>query len=365
MVDYPISSGPLTGQGGFIEPRTHDSFIPQLWLPEIKRFLDTKFMMTQLLDRVPDQYKGGKEIIMPTVGRLRVQQLVPQHALQIEEPESDDFRMSVNYRPWVAIGINDILKIQSDYDAMAEYSREAAYALNRDIDRWILGLRAAIKKAGMVVRSQTLVGGTPTDAPLNRAALLAAKLMLEQRDVELDDAMWIFSPAQLTSLLTIPEFTSSDFVSGSPTETGMVGRLYGIPVFKTNSIIKNDLDAVNLNAQIINAPPMLVPSPGYAQTVGANTIYSPWWPNPTVNGNPNGAGNHSDVLVAHSLAKGAYSGMLVKRGFAKYWQPVEPRVETDRLVQYQSDILVTGYPLLDAKLYRDEFAVVIESFETA
>jgi len=365
MAQYPIQSGPLVGQGGFSEPRTHESFIPQLWHPEIKRFLDTKFMMTQLLDRVPDQYKGGKEIIIPTVGRLRVQQLVPQNALQIDQPESEDFRMTVNYRPWVAIGITDILRIQSDYDAMSEYSREAAYALIRDIDRWLLGLRPALKKAGMVVRSQTLVEGSPVDAPLNRAALLAAKLMMETRDVDMSDVRWVFSPAQHTTLLTIPEFTSSEYVSTQPTDTGMVGRLYGIPVYITNSIIKNSINGVNLNAQILGAPELRVPTPGFAKTVGGDTIYSPWWPNPQVNGNPNGAGNHSDVLVAHSLAEGAYSGMLVKMGWAKYWQPVEPKVETDRLIQYQSDILVTGYPLLDAKVYREEYGIIIESFESA
>ena len=362
--DYPIQSGSLLNQGGFVEPRTHDSFIPQLWIPEIKRFLDTQFMMTQFLDLVPDQYKGGKEIIIPTVGRLRVQQLVPQNALQLDQPESGDFRMSVNYRPWVAIGITDVLRIQSSYDAMSEYSREAAYALTRDIDRWVLGLRPVIKASGNVVRSQVLVSDTLTDAPLNRAALLAARLRMQQQDVDMSEACWIFSPAQATSLLTIPEFTSSDFVSGSPTETGMVGRLYGLPVYVTNSIVKNSLEAINVNAQIIGASPLFVPSPGYAQTVGANTIYSPWWPNPAVNGNPNGAGNHT-TLVANSLAAGAYSGMLVRPGWARYWQPASVQVETERLVRYQSDALVTGYPLLDAKVYREEYCVIIESFETA
>jgi hypothetical protein len=348
-----------------MEPRTHASFIPQMWLPEIKRFLDTKFMMSTLLDRVPDKYKGGKEIIIPTVGRLRTQQLVPQNALQLDQPDSGDFRMSVNYRPWVAIGISDILTIQSDYDAMAEYSREAAYALIRDIDRWLLALRPAIKKAGNVVRAQTLVGGTPTDSPLNRAAILAAKLMMEMADVDLSETMWVFSPAQITSLLSINEFTSSDYVSGTPTETGQVGKLYGIPVYSTNSIVKNGLNSVNVNAQIIGASPLLVPSPGFAAVRGSDTIYSPWWPNPSLNGNPNGAGNHSDVTVTHSLAEGAYSGMLVKRGWAKYWQPVEPKVETERLVRYQSDALVTGYPLLDAKVYREEYCIIVESFESA
>jgi len=363
MPEYPIQSGHLTGQGGFTEPRTHGSFIPQLWLPEIKRFLDRKFMMTTLVDRVPDKYKGGKEIIIPTVGRLRTQQLVPQNALQLDQPESSDFRMSVNYRPWVAIGISDILSIQSDYDAMAEYSREAAYALARDIDRWILALRPAIKKAGNVVRSQAIVNNATVDAPLNRAAILAAKLMMEMKDVDMSDTMWVFNPSQITSLLYVPEFTSTDYVSGTPTETGQIGKLYGIPVYSSNNITRNGLDSIDLNSQIIGASPLLVPSPGFAAVRGSDTIYSPWWPNPSFNGNPNGAGNHSDVTVSHSLAEGAYSGMLVKKGWAKYWQPESPKVEQERLVRYQSDALVTGYPLLDCKVYREEYAVIIESFE--
>lgn len=363
MVFQPIASGQLVGQGGFMNQATHDSFIPTLWVDEIKRYLDNEFIMTQFLESVPDAYKFGKEIVMPTVGRLRVQQKVPNNALQIQQPKSGEWRMKVNYRPFVVFAVEDVLEIQSSYDAMSEYSREASYALAQDIDRWILALRPYLKKMGSVVQSQQPDGsGGFENAPLNQAALLAAKLQMEKRNVRMSDAVWLFSPSQHTSLLTIPEFISADYVSGRPTETGMVGTLYGAPVYVNNNIQKNSVDGVDLNAQIIDADPLLVPTPGFAKTTADGTIYSPWWPDPAYNGNPNGAGNH-EVDVAHSLAENAYSGMLVKRGFAKWWQPASPVVEPTRLALYQTDALITGYPLLDTKVYREEHAVVIESYE--
>lgn len=366
MTFQPIASGSLLNQGGFVNQSTHDSFIPILWVDELKRYLDQTFIMTQFLDPIPDAYKQGKEIVIPTVGRLRVQQKVPNHELVLQQPKSGEWRMKVNYRPFVTFAIEDVLEIQSNYDAMSEYSREASYALARDIDRWILALRPALKKYGSVVTAQDPDPNNPgqfVNAPLNRAALLAAKLQMEKRNVNLSDCVFVFSPSQHTSLLTIPEFNSFDYVSNRPTETGQVGTLYGIPVIVNNNITKNTVNGVDLNSEIIDASPLLVPTPGFAKTVSGNTIYSPWWPDPQYNGNPNGAGNH-DVDVTHSLAENAYSGLLLKRGFAKWWQPASPTVEPARLALYQTDALITGYPLLDTKIYREEHAIVIESFET-
>lgn len=363
MVFQPIASGQMVGQGGFMNQETHDSFIPILWVDEIKRYLDNEFIMTQFLESVPDQYKFGKEIVMPTVGRLRVQQKVPNNALQIDQPQSGEWRMRVNYRPFVVFAIEDVLEIQASYDAMQEYSREASYALSQDIDRWILSLRPVLKKYGSVVQSQEPDGsGGFQNAPLNKAALLAAKLQMEKRNVSMRDAVWLFSPSQHVSLLTINEFISNEYIDGRPNQTGNIGTLFGAPVYINNNITKNSVDGVDLNAQIIGADPVLVPTPGFAKTTGDGTIYSPWWPDPTYNGNPNRAGNH-EVDVAHSLAEGAYSGMLVKRGFAKWWQPAAPKVEPARLPMYQTDALITGYPLLDTKVYREEHAIVIESYE--
>lgn len=357
-----IQNGPLQGQGSFATQATHDTFIPELWMPEIKRFLDQQFMMTEFLDKVPDQFRNGKLIHMPTVGRLRTEQKVPETALNLQAPGTGEFTMTLNYRPWVAVGVEDVLEIQSAYPVMSEYSREAAYALAQDIDRWVLGLRPALVKAGQVIQSETSGGG---NAPLNRAALLAAKLKMDKANVPVQDRVWVFSPSQHISLLTIPEFTSKDYVSGSPTESGVVGMLYGSPVRINNNITKNSIDGIDLNANIIGATPDLVPTPGFAKNDGSSDVYSPFWPNPTYNGNENGAGNHADVDINHTLTEGAYTGMLVRKGFAKYWQPEGIKVETDRLVLYQTDALVTGIPLYGNKVFREEFCVLIESFETA
>ena len=330
-----------------------DVFIPELWSPEIKRELDANLIMTNYVDMVPDSMKKGDVIHIPNIGRLRTNAKQPETPVTLQAYAETEFTMEVKRTMEVSFMIEDLGVLQTDYNLLSEYTREAGYAMSLDIDNWILGYRPVLVKEGQVVQCQTAGGA---DAPLNRAGLLAAKLMMDKARVPANDRVWIFSPSQHVSLLQIDEFTSSDYVNGNPVESGMVGRLYGYPVILNNNIVQNTVDGLDLNAG--RGTPDLVPTPGFAS---AGT-YSPYWPDSTHNGDPNGAGQET-VDQTHSLTANAYSGMLVRKEWLKFWMLQQPKSESQREATYIADVVV-NHMKFDAKVYRPEFCVVIESFET-
>jgi hypothetical protein len=239
----------------------------------------------------------------------------------------------------------DIGRLQSDYNLVAEYAREAAYALAYDVDNWLLGYRPVLKKAGQVI-------STGAGNPLNRAAILLARLRLDQARIPQEGRYWMISPAQHTSLLTIPEFINTDYVNDKPTVSGVVGYLYGDPVIVNNNLVKNTLNGIDLN--VGRGAPQLVPTPGY----GVAGNFSPWIPNATLNGDPNGAGQENLVL-ADLLTVNAYSAMYCHPDWLMMWMPQAPKSETDRMVTFQADAVVNTI------FYRPECGLVVESFETA
>jgi hypothetical protein len=219
--------------------------------------------------------------------------------------------------------------------------REAAYALARDIDNHVLGLRAAINAIpSQVVWSTTtgLQAGTPV--PLSEAPILAAKQILDERDVPEADRVLIVSPAQYNQLLLNQEFISMDFVQNAPVVTGMVGTLYGMPVIKTTQIGVNSLT-------------------GYANGDGA-----PLQPTPGVAGSPYlptqdqfGAGL---PLTIGAPAVPCQTAIMCSKEWAALAMQLMPTTEASRQSLYLMDV-VTVHQLYDAKLYRPDHAVVIHT----
>jgi hypothetical protein len=303
--------------------------------------------MEKTCRRVGDQYRQGDKLHIPRIGRLRAFAKSPENPVQLQAYAETEFTMLVKRYMESSFSTEDIFRLQSNYDILTTYANEAAFALAQDIDYWLLGYRNVIKKAGNLITA----GGI-----LNRAAILAARLQMDNRRIPQTERMWIISPAQHVSLLTIPEFTSADYVSDQPTVTGMVGRLYGEPVIVNNNLLKNSLTGIDLNQGRGTANN--VPTPG---VTNGTTISSPWNPASALNGDPNGAGQET-LVFADTLTVGSYSALYCTPDWLMLWMPQSIKSESSRLPLYLADA-VTNSVFFDAKVYRPECAVVVETTE--
>lgn len=352
-------STPLTGAvvGNALSRDNTTYFQTDRYDDEIYHAFVAQTYMLNTVQEVPQDKITGATYRQPTVGALGVKNRVAGVPVTLQAYSEGELTMVFKRRQECSFAIEDLAKFFLEYDLRSEYISETAIAAARDIDHWILGYRAYWQRNGRYV---TAVDSLGSPSPLNQAAILAAILKMDLDLVPADERVFIFSPSQRTSLLTIDGFINGDYVSGAPTMTGEIGSLYGIPVVINNNLLKNSANGLVLITGIsgTNRVTTAYPTPG-AYSGG---VYSPYWPCSTNNGDLNGAGQETLVL-ADSLPIGYYTGMLVRKGYLKFGWVQRPTTETGREITLASDIVVTSW-MYDAKHYRDTNCVLIHSYET-
>lgn len=339
-----------------------EMIIPQ-WLTMVTRALNEKLVMRNYVWSPPPVKESGSEINIPSIGRLSVNPKIEDKPVQFQTTTSGNFKFFADRHIETSRMFDDIAQLQFDYNILQLYTEEAGLALARDIDNWILAHRVALKAEGQIIRSEDT---SANGVPLNLAAILAAKLKMEKDDVPTDNLTLIVSPSQYVSLLNDDLLINADYRAGSaPVASGVVGSVYGIPVVVTNAIRKN----ATTGFQIGNGPTGA--TPGVAFWDGSAADYSLYYPDSAKLGSwtaDQKVGGQQTltaptaVAAGDTLEVGAYSALLVRPEWLAFWQRKAVTSESSRETLYLSDAMVT-HQYYGCKLYRPEFAVVIESFE--
>lgn len=239
--------------------------------------------------------------------------------------------------------IEDIVTTQAAYALRAEYTREAGYAIARDIDNSVLALRAAINSvASQVIFNSSNGLITGNGAALTFASFLTAKLILDAADVPPEDRVFIVSPGQYAQLLNINQFTNVQFIDGRPVENGLVGSLFGIPVVMTSQVGNNS-------------------ATGYVNGTGAAPL-----PTPGVSGSPYVPKQDTFTtlpLVFTGDSRPVVTATLCHMDWAVLGIQQEPQLESGREPIYQADVVIMTQ-LYGTRVFRSDHAVLIHSVNT-
>lgn len=375
-------------QGTALDLSLVQSFVPEVWSSEIRRFRDQKFMMSDGVKRIPFEGKKMDLIRIPNISRAAVYDKIAQTPVTLQARQDGQYQFTITRYRESSFMIEDIVNIQSQYNLRTEYTREAGYALARDLDNWVLGHRAVINSYDsqrlLCYNNGTsdLVGDgtlnahwTGTPAPLSYAALLAAKQKLDEADVPAEGRRLYISPAQYVDLLSINVFISTDFNGGgSPVTSGMVGRILDMEVHVSTQLGPNSLLGYRNG---VDGP--LLPTPG--------VLGSPYMPDQhgTTNARTTTSASNLDAQnTAGYLGLPVYSGTgataadagqtLGLTGGVNQWATAmvchpdwmalgvqqSPKTESTREVLYLADAFVTSM-LYGGKCWRGDHAVVIHT----
>jgi hypothetical protein len=315
-------------------------FIPKLWSTEVKRQLERKLLAANYTKPISFVGVKGDTITVPLIRRVAVSNKLPGQPVNIQSGNETTYKITVGRHVESSFGIEDVVAVQTAVNLRGEYTKEAAYALRKDIDNAVLGLRAAVNAFPSQVVWSTATGvQNAAPIPLSEVAILAGKQILDEADVPEEDRVLIVSPSQYNALLLNQEFTSMDFVKNAATVTGQVGELYGMPVIKTTQIGLNSLTGyTNGDA---GAPQ---PTPGVAG--------SPYLPT-------------QDNFVGLPLTIGlapvpCQTALMCHKEWAALAMQVMPKVEASRESLYLMDVVV-NHQIYDCKLYRPDHAVLIHT----
>jgi hypothetical protein len=329
-------------------------WIKKQWATMVRRELEQDLLLRRFIMNVSfPQGKVGDTVSIPTLGRLGVNTKQAGVPVTLQKGNTGSWIVTIDQYKETSFMSEDIVSIMLDPSGLLSQNlaKEAAYAIKRDLDAYILGLRAAVQNiaAQNVYSSSTGdIGATAVSSPLTITTLLRAKRIMDELDVPNNDRVLIVSPAQYNQLLAEDKTQSMFYRTSAPLENGIVGTLFGIPVYMTSMVSANSITGF-LNGSTA------IPTPG---VTGAGQIYYPSQDTAvTLPTTWNTAANiTTDTRAVHTA-------VLMQREAFGLAMLQEPKTEYSRETLYLSDAVVTS-TLYGARAYRPTNAINIHTNAT-
>jgi hypothetical protein len=147
---------------------------------------------------------------------------------------------------WTEEQVIAYLKKPAVMESMTSNSRQEI-AL-RTLYRWAptitTGADQNIIRTTGTARAAGAIGATGTRNALTYADLLAAKKLLDKRNIPLQGRVILITADMLADMMAISTFINADFVSGRPVETGLVGSVLGCKVYMHPTGVQYNASAV-------------------------------------------------------------------------------------------------------------------------
>jgi hypothetical protein len=172
--------------------------------------------------------KGAKSISFPKLSSFTVSERGSGLTVDAQAITStvDTLNLDVPaYIKWI-VDPND--EIQSTLDWELETVSRAASSHGRYFDGQV---------RAVVLAESAEVAAT---GAIDRDKVLEMRQYLKKNEANMDQVTLFVAADQMTALLKIEEFSRAD-VYGSPvTQTGLIGRVFGIPVVETNQLVDGE-----------------------------------------------------------------------------------------------------------------------------
>lgn len=215
---------------------TGDVFRPEVWSPEVLRATENALVMANLVKRFDSLVTGKGDVInIPNLSNLSASDKSASTQVTLQSPTETNTQILINKHKESSFLIEDILKVQANYDLMAEYTSKAGESIARQIDTDLLGEYSNF--------TNTDVGSYGSD--ITDAVIVAAIEALDIANAPIEDRSLIVYPTQKTALLRSDKFVKADYLGQyqSPTvvKTGppsryMWGDIYGVPTYYTKQV---------------------------------------------------------------------------------------------------------------------------------
>lgn len=308
------------------------TWIKKQWATMVRAELNQNLLMRKYVWAVtfPDG-KVGDRVTIPTIGRLAVNDKVAAQPVTMQKPTVGTWAIDITRHKETSFMVEDIAEMMLDPNALfaKAAAKEAAYAITRDIDAQLLGLRALLQTvAAQNIYSNGEANATTAVAslPFNLNSFLRAKLTFDRAGVPDEDRVLIVSPEQYMQILALDKVQSLFYRAGNQVlSQGIVGTLMDIPVYMTNMIGQNSATGFFNGATAVPTPGFTA-SPYFPDQGTATTLPGTW--NATANTTPATQAVHTAML----LHREAFALAMLQ----------EPKTESSRETAYLSDIVVTS-----------------------
>ena len=234
---------------------TQDKFIPELWSNEVVAAYKANLVLANLVTTMNHNGKKGDTIHIPTPTRGSASSKTTRQQVTLIAATDSEISISIDKHYEYSRLIEDLLDKQALTSMRQFYTDDAGYALATQVDSdlWTQaynlqggdgaaayhGDQAVIGSDGSTLFSSSQAGVAIADAGLRKVIQT-----LDDQDVPMADRFLVVPPVEKKNLSGIARYTEQAFVgeaaNGNTIRNGLIGDLYGIPVYvSTNSPTNN------------------------------------------------------------------------------------------------------------------------------
>lgn len=210
---------------------TAANFIPEIWSREVKRAVESNLTMAKLVlrDYEGDIQQRGDTVHIVDISNLTVGSKSASTDVTYESITEDKTSIVIDNHKYAAFKLEDIVKVQSNTDLMAEYSNKVGYALAKKVDTDLLALYVNLGQS---------VGADNTD--ITDDTLLNGIQFLDLADAPETDRSGVFTAGQKKAFLAVEKFVEYQSIGiggqQNPIIKGQFGELYGVRFFFTTNV---------------------------------------------------------------------------------------------------------------------------------
>jgi N4-gp56 family major capsid protein len=248
------------GATGIVGKTEAGTFIPEIWSDEVIAAYQKNLKMAPLVKKISMSGKKGDTIHIPKPVRGTATAKGENVAVTIQANTESELQIAIDRHFEYSRLIEDIVEVQALNSLRQFYTEDAGYQLALKVDTDLMNagtgfgdgtLDLAAPSGADWVNSNSYYfdaesgGGTPLTAfaastvasgdNFTDAGFRQAIQLLDDADVPMDSRCIVVPPVVRNTIMGTERFSSSDFTSGQPVNTGLIGNLYGVDVYVSSN----------------------------------------------------------------------------------------------------------------------------------
>lgn len=207
-------------------------FRPNVWAKEVLMFVKANLVLVPLVRHYDsDVSSSGQAINIPNLSTITANVKTQNTLVTLNYNTETQTTISINQHYESSFLLEDIEKIQSQYDLRSGYTESAAYAIAAKIDGGV---------AATMTAAFTAYGAFGT--ALNDALILAVNRYLDDAKAPADNRSFVVTPQGKQELLGIDKFVRYDALGiggdQNSIKNGKIGSIYGLEIFMSQNLVQ-------------------------------------------------------------------------------------------------------------------------------
>lgn len=206
---------------------TADKFIADLWTPFLQSAYQNDIKFRPLVTTImATGVSKGDVVHVPNLANIAADDKGADTAVVYTANTETETTISIDSHKYAAVRIEDIVKVQSNYDLINGYAGKLGYACANAVD-------AAIGALGIAVDAGQTIDMADGSSAWEK--LVELKTSMDAANVPSARSL-VVHPSAMAMFLAEDKFISADFSDQKALESGYLGSMLGFNIYQSNNV---------------------------------------------------------------------------------------------------------------------------------